>query len=182
MVKSNVRYWTKLPAENCLQERQIMIRPGHREDRFAAHLIFIIDERLVLVGEEKLAHPVLKITEPRACVHATRRVLSQSSTTRDNSDELRITPIQQTSVFPRSHDRRTFMVRAAERLLGAGLFLSVVITLGGCGGTSATPAGVAALSSAPSGSASSNPGATGGTAASGSGPVTSTPPNPTAPQ
>jgi len=74
------------------------------------------------------------------------------------------------------------MVRAAERLLGAGLFLSVVITLGGCGGTSATPAGVAALSSAPSGSASSNPGATGGTAASGSGPVTSTPPNPTAPQ
>lgn len=37
-----------------------MIWPGHREDRFAAHLIFIIDERLVLVGEEKLAHPVLK--------------------------------------------------------------------------------------------------------------------------
>lgn len=37
-----------------------MIWPGHREDRYAAHLIFIIDERLVLVGEEKLAHPVLK--------------------------------------------------------------------------------------------------------------------------
>lgn len=71
------------------------------------------------------------------------------------------------------------MLRAAERLLGAGLFLSVLITLGGCGGTSATPAGAAALSPAPSGGASSNAGATGGTPGSGSGPVTSPPSNPT---
>jgi hypothetical protein len=80
---------------------------------------------------------------------------------------------------PGSHDGRTFMLRAAERPLGAGLLLTVVIMLSGCGGTSATPAGAAALSSAPSGGASSNPGASGGTPSSGSGSVTSTPPNPT---
>jgi hypothetical protein len=82
------------------------------------------------------------------------------------------------------------MVRAAQRLLGTGLFLSVVITLGGCGGTSATPSGAAAFSPTPSQGASSSPGAGSGTPGSGassgtpgSGPVTSPPPNPTpAPQ
>ena len=68
------------------------------------------------------------------------------------------------------------MVRAAQRLLGAVLCLSVLITLAGCGGTSATPSRAAAFS--PAGGASSNSGAGSGSTGSGSGPVTSTLPAP----
>jgi len=69
------------------------------------------------------------------------------------------------------------MVRAAQRLLGAVLFLSAIITLAGCGGTSPTPSGVAAASPSSSGNVQ-NPGASSGSTGSGSAPGTSTSPNP----